>query len=182
MSVHAPASLLDIATRVLLLDPAASLGEVAKAAGIGRTTLHKLYPTRHDLLVALAHDALDVVERAYTEVGLDVPAEQALDALHRLVKETVPLGPRLEFLLRERTLDTDADLNVRYLRLDEPLLALVARAQHAGILRADLPDWWIVGSLAGAVYSAWEAIAFGRLAPLDAPDLVFTTFLRGVQP
>ncbi|RKT57018.1 hypothetical protein C8E97_5732 [Saccharothrix australiensis] len=40
MSVH----LLETATRVLPADPSASLGDVAKAAGIGRTTLHKRYP------------------------------------------------------------------------------------------------------------------------------------------
>ncbi len=46
-------SLLDVAAGVLVADPAASLAEVAKAAGIGRTTLHKQYATRDDLLCAV---------------------------------------------------------------------------------------------------------------------------------
>jgi AcrR family transcriptional regulator len=58
-------SLLQIATEVLVADPAASLGDVARAAGIGRTSLHKLYPTRHALLVALAEDGLDMLEHTY---------------------------------------------------------------------------------------------------------------------
>jgi hypothetical protein len=37
--------LLDVAAEVLVADPAASLAEVAVAAGIGRTTLHKHYAT-----------------------------------------------------------------------------------------------------------------------------------------
>jgi AcrR family transcriptional regulator len=100
---------LQTATEVLVADPAASLSDVARAAGIGRTTLHKLYPTRHALLVALARDALDLLEHTYREVGLDVDGEQAPAALRRLVTAVVPLGPRTEFLLRERSLDVEPD-------------------------------------------------------------------------
>ena len=45
--------LLDVAAAVLVSDPAASLAEVAEAAGIGRTTLHKHYATRDDLVRAV---------------------------------------------------------------------------------------------------------------------------------
>src|ERR1700689_5886322 len=43
-------SLLDVAAEVLVADPSASLTQVAEAAGIGRTTLHKQDATREDLL------------------------------------------------------------------------------------------------------------------------------------
>ena len=56
--------LLDIAATVLVSDPAASLAEVAEAAGIGRTTLHKYYATREDLVRAVGHRAIDLWEQA----------------------------------------------------------------------------------------------------------------------
>ncbi len=174
MSVH----LLETATRVLLTDPSASLGDVAKAAGIGRTTLHKRYPTRQDLVVALAESALDVVDEAVAGIDLTRPTHDVLD---RLVTTLVPLGPRLEFLLRFPGLEQDPRIAARLERLDQPFLAVVQAGQDTGRLRADLPAWWVLASLYAGVYSAWESIAAGRLAPLDAPKLVLTTVLKGVQ-
>lgn len=173
-------TLLDVATRVLLQSPTASLAEIAAAAGVSRTTLHQRYPTRQDLLVALALEAMDLVRQAYADARPDEGS--AREAIERVVDRMVPLGPRLEFLLRERSLDAEEEVNRRYADLDAPLVVLVTRGQAAGELRADLPAWWLVASLVGAVYAAWEAIADGRLAPRDATGLVLTSVLDGLAP
>ncbi|KJK51446.1 hypothetical protein UK23_06780 [Lentzea aerocolonigenes] len=171
MSVH----VLETATSVLLRDPTASLGEVAKAAGVGRTTLHKRFPTRSDLIHALATEALDLVDAAISSVdtGSDTAIEQ-------LVAKLVPLGPRVEFLLRFPNLRDDERLSMRLTVMDQPVIDLISRLQGTR-LRADLPAWWIAQTLYAGVYSAWEGIAAGRLAPLDAPGLVLTTFYQGVS-
>lgn len=174
-------TLLQTATEVLVVDPAASLSDVARAAGIGRTTLHKLYPTRHALLVALARDALDLLEQTYRAAGLDAPGAEAPAVLRRLVTAVIPLGPRLEFLLRERSLDAEPELTARVEALDAPVRDVVRRAQAAGVLRADLPDEWVVASMNALVYAAWELITVGRLAPVTAPELVMGTLLGGVE-
>lgn len=170
--------MLEAASRALLESPGASLAEVAAAAGVSRTTLHSRYATRQELLVALAHDAIDLVEQAYVAARLDEGTVR--DALRRVVEGTFPLAPRIAFLLRERSLDDDAELNARNEALDRPLHDLVERGQANGELRADLPAWWLVASILGTVYAAWEAIADGRLAPRDAPGLVLTSMLDGV--
>lgn len=180
-TVRSQPSLLQIATEVLVTDPAASLSEVATAAGIGRTTLHKLYPTRHTLLVALAHDALDLLERTDREVGLDVPGTQAPAVLRRLVAAVIPLGPRMAFLRRERSLDTEPELIARVKALDVPVRTLVGRAQAEGVFSADLPAEWVVASLNSLVFTAWALIAQGRIAPVAAPDLVMRTLLGGIE-
>lgn len=170
-----------MATEVLVADPAASLGDVAKAAGIGRTTLHKLYPTRHALLVALAHDALDLLERTDREAGLDdAPGAQAPEVLRRLVATTIPLGPRMAFLRRERSLDAEPELAARLEALDAPVRALVRRAQAEGVFRADLPDEWIVASLNSLIFAAWALIARGEIAPVAAPELMMRLLLGGI--
>jgi AcrR family transcriptional regulator len=175
------ATLLEIATRVLLVDPAASLGDVARAAGVSRTTLHSRFPTRHALLVALAHEAMDLVEAAYAAARLD-DGDDPAPALRRLVERVVPLGPRVLYLLRERSLDAEKNLVARYERLDAPVMALIRRARSAGRLRDDQPAWWMAATLFGVVATAWDAIAEGRLAPRDAPDLVLGTVLHGFAP
>ncbi|WP_208817652.1 TetR/AcrR family transcriptional regulator [Micromonospora echinofusca] len=174
------ATLLEVATRVLLVDPTASLGDVARAAGVSRTTLYARFPTRQALLVALASEAMDLVEQAYAAARLDDGAVE--QALRRLVELTVPLGSRVEFLLRERSLDIEPELVARYEQLDAPVIALMRRAQIAGQVRADLPAWWMATAVIGAVSTAWEAIADGRLAVRDAPSLVLDTVLSGFLP
>ncbi len=170
--------LLEVATKVFIATPTASLSDVAAAAGVSRTTLHSRFPTRQALLVALAQDAMDLIETAYADARPDqgpIP-----DAIHRVVERLIPLGPRVEFLLRERSLDSETELLRRYEELDRPLLALVERGQQDGTLRSDLPPWWVVSSFTSVVYGAWDAIAFGRLAPLDAPRLVTETVVWGL--
>jgi AcrR family transcriptional regulator len=171
--------LFPAATQVLLRQPTASLAEVAAAIGVSRTTLYSRFPTRQALLVGLAQAAMDLVEQAYVDADLDDAAVAA--SLLRVIERLVPLGQRVEFLLRERSLDDEPELVARYTALDRPLVAFVNRAQQAGVLRGDQPAWWIVASLTGAVYAAWEAIADGRLASRDAPALVLGTVLDGVR-
>ncbi len=171
MSVH----LLHTATSVLLRDPTASLGDVAKAAGVGRTTLHKRFPTRSDLIHALATEALDLVDAAISSVDTGSDA-----AIEQLIAKLVPLGPRVEFLLRFPNLRDDERLSTRLTIMDQPVIDLIVRLQGTR-LRADLPAWWITQMLYAGIYSAWEGIAAGRLAPLDAPGLVLTTFYQGVS-
>ena len=47
-------AILAAAVTVFARDPSAALGEVAAAAGVGRTTLHRYFAERSDLLAALA--------------------------------------------------------------------------------------------------------------------------------
>lgn len=147
---------------------------------MGRTSLYALYPTRHALLVALAEDALERLEATYEQAGLDVPGDQLSAALTRLVTAVIPLGPRMEFLLRERSLDVEPEITARVEALDRPLLALVARARDAGLIAARVPEEWVVASLNALVYAAWEQIAMGQLASKAAPELVVGTVLDGL--
>jgi AcrR family transcriptional regulator len=189
MDVHtrrvAQPGLLQVAAEVLVVDPRASLAEVAAAAGVGRTTLHKRYPTRDALLLAVAHDSVDRFAEALADSGIALlaphaTAADATDALRRLVAALVPLGARLEFLLRQPSLDDDPALAARIEGLDAPIEEFVLRAQRAGAVRNDAPVWWVVSTLYALTYSAWDGVAGGRLAALDAPDLAFRTVLAGI--
>ena len=169
-------TLLDIAAEVLVDDPAASLAEVASAAGIGRTTLHKQYATRDDLIRAVAHRALDVWDQAVSAASQADPG----GGLHALVTAMVPLGPQLAFLWRTPALEHVDEICVRLDALQERQLVLLSEARKLGILADHTPDWWQLRIIYAVVYSAAESIYDGTLAPLDAPGLAFDTLLRGV--
>jgi AcrR family transcriptional regulator len=185
MSVHSVAaprrtgrpSLLDIAAEVLVADPAASLAEVAEAAGIGRTTLHKHYATRDDLLGAVGHRAIDLWEEAVAGAG---GGEDPDGGLRRLVTAMIPIGPQLAFLWRTPAFDHLEELGERWLAVESRCVAVLKRAQDLGSLGAAVPDWWLTQTLYSIVYVAAESVRAGQLAPLDAPGLALGTFLHGL--
>src|SRR5215472_3324137 len=170
-------SLLDVAAEVLVADPAASLAEVAAAAGIGRTTLHKQYATRDDLLCAVGHRAIDLWEQAISQVsGID----DADGGLRATIAAMIPIGPQLAFLWRTPAFDHIAELDQRWTAAEARNLAVLKRAQDRGILTASVPDWWLLQTFYSIIYVAAESVGHGKLAPLDAPGLALGTFLHGV--
>jgi AcrR family transcriptional regulator len=168
---------LDVAAEVLVADPAASLAEVAAAAGIGRTTLHKHYATREDLLCAVGHRAIDLWEQAVDAAG---GADQPDGGLHALTTALIPIGPQLAFLWRTPAFDHIKDLDARWVAVEQRCLAVLKRAQDHRLLAAGLPDWWLMQTFYAVIYTAAESVRSGKLAPLDAPDLALRTFLHGV--
>jgi AcrR family transcriptional regulator len=167
--------LLDVAAEVLVADPAASLAEVAEAAGIGRTTLHKHYATRDDLLRAVGHRAIDLWEEALAEV-----ADGPDGGLLAIITSMVVVGSQLGFIWRTPALHRDRALKERSDGMQEATLAVLRRAQDRGVLAPGTPDWWLLDTFFSLIYVAAESVADGDLAPNDAPGLVTGTFLRGI--
>ena len=173
--------LLDAAVSYLVAHPRASLAQIAAAAGIGRTTLFKLFATRDQLEHAAAMRALSVCEAAISGAAEQLEAaEQGGDGgLRALVTALIPIGPQLTFIWRTGSVDMDEEVVRAYHRMDAALLGALASARQAGVLRADRPEWWLGQTLHALVYVAWESVQCGQLARLDAPDLVLDTLLGG---
>ena len=171
-------ALLDAATTVLTKDGAASLAEVASVAGVGRTTLHRYFPTRERLIRALVEDALDRVAEAIAEAEPD--RGPVLEALERVTDIVVPLGPSLAFLHAEPDVYHARDLIRRWYDALEPIARAVERGQADGTLRRDLPVKWVVDAYTGAILTAWDTADEGRIWLQDAPRLVMTTVFHGI--
>jgi AcrR family transcriptional regulator len=145
-------AILDAATAVLAKDPGASLGEIAVAAGVGRTTVHRYFPERSDLRTAVLTDVFEKIEAATERARLDEgPAPQALE---RLCQEYFELGDGLTLIFNDPQLmsgeewDDDSDA-------DRALLALVERGHAEGTLDPELEPRWIQQVLWSLLYSAW---------------------------
>lgn len=169
--------MLDVAVEVLVADPAASLAEVASAAGIGRTTLHKHFPTREDLLHAVGLRALSAWEAVVVAAGR---ADSPDGGLYAMVEATVPIGPYLAFLWRTPSFDHAPEINERLRGVQAQALAVLKRAQKRGVLRADIADFWLFQTFCSLVYTAAESVGSGHLAPRDAPRLVVDTMVGGL--
>lgn len=170
-------SLLDVAVEVLVAEPAASLAEVAQAAGIGRTTLHKHYATRDDLIRAVGHRAIDLCEEVIATAERSTADDGGLRAL---TEAMVPIGPYLAFLWRSPSLDRAEDIRERWCAVEPRALAVLKRAQVRGVLRGDAADFWLLQTFYSLVYVAADSIDSGHLAPRDAPELVVDTLIGGL--
>jgi len=172
--------LLDAAIRVLAQKPRATLAEIAEQAGLSRATLHRVFPSRADLMRAAARQSLDIVEAKVASLALDT--RPAADALAAVAGALVPMGSRFHFLVAEAWLDFDPEIGPRLDALNAGLLALVERARAEGVLRVTVSSLWQARAFDRLMYVGWEAIAAEELVPRDAVQAVLRLFLDGERP
>lgn len=177
--------ILQAVTAALVARPDASLAEIAQAVGIGRTTLHRMFPTREDVLTAAAEDAIAHLAAAYVECGIpdaftdttSVPA--SWNSFHSLIATLIPMGPRLQLLL---TLHSAGDAtSADYTELDAVMLRALERGRRLGALSSRGSASWAMEALYALIYVAWEQVDEGSLAMRDGADLVLETWRSGVD-
>ena len=165
---------LEHATRLLARDRGAAVEEIAHAAGVGRATLYRHFPTRMDLLAAIH-------ERAFEESAAAIAASRVAEgpatvALERLVAALLEVGDRYRFLLADDVLDLPDEHRAR---LRAPLLAVIDRGQASGELTRSLDPGWMLTAFGAVLIAAQREIAEGRLDRDDAPGVVTRTVLHG---
>lgn len=175
-STRRDADVLDAVITEVVRRPRATLAELAQAAGVGRTTLFHSYATRSALLQACGVHALTVVVERLEAV--DTGANDG--GLTALLDALIPVGPHLDFIWRTPTLEPTAVMEDLKSRYGHAVTAVVSAASAAGVLRADVPDWWAQQMLESVVYVAWERVDDGHLAPREAPALARRTLLKGL--
>lgn len=170
--------LLNAASELLATQPTASLADIADYARVGKATLHRYFPSREDLILALGYRALAMVSEAIA--GAEPERGGAVEALTRIIEALVPLGDKLHFLLSEPILDTHPDFTAADKATDAPVLAVIARGQEAGELRSDLSAAWMVHHLNYALFATWQSVHEGFVARREAARMLATTVLGGI--
>ncbi|MEZ2392086.1 TetR/AcrR family transcriptional regulator [bacterium RCC_150] len=119
-------AILDAALAVLPVNPKASLSDIAEKADVGRSTLHRHFNDRTDLVRALALYVRDLsnvaIDRAEPEVGTP------LAAIRRLVDGQFDLGPILVFLHEDPLVRTDPELHEQFGVGEDKLIMAITRA------------------------------------------------------
>lgn len=172
-------AVLDAATRLLAADPRASTQEIAAAAGISRTTLHRLFPSREALVEALGFLAIGRITEAFAAARLDegpVP-----DALLRLIDAVMPAVHQFVFLIGEPEIEENDQLLAGDQMVQSQLEALLRRGQAEGSIRSDLPVPWQAYALSGLLLGAAEATRRGAIAPRETSRLILESFLGGAS-
>lgn len=130
-------AILDAAMTVLAANPSAALGDVAAAAEVGRSTLHRYFAERTDLIHALAlhvHALSNAaIERAEPDCG------PAVDALRRVVESQLDIGAIVPFVYCNPTIAADPELAAELDTGDEAIVEVLNRVSTQGA--AGPPGW-----------------------------------------
>ncbi len=170
--------LFDAVARVLARQPGSSMQEIATAAGISRTTLHRAFGDRETLVEKLSAQVLAECERAFDAAEID--SAPPMEAFDRLLEHALTLAKAYSLLFAEphvyrvpRLVDEITEQETRLARFFE-------RGQRAGQFRPDLPPQWLAYSVGAQLEAIWWAIEDGHVGARDAGRLLHATILGGI--
>nr|WSW70282.1 TetR/AcrR family transcriptional regulator [Streptomyces sp. NBC_00995] len=167
------------AAALLTRKSTATMDEVARAAGIGRATLHRHFAGREALVRALEELGIQEFEAALDAAALDEGTTQ--EALRRFVAAIEPSAGLLSFLVTENQLFEGDGQNDGWDRLDARVAAFFRRGQERGEIRIDLTPAWLTEALYGLVSSAAWAVQAGRVAGQDFAYMIVELLLGGAH-
>ncbi|MEU1126782.1 TetR/AcrR family transcriptional regulator [Streptomyces sp. NPDC005899] len=157
----------------------ATMDEVARAAGIGRATLHRHFAGRDALIRALEDLGIQEFEAALDAAALGEGTAE--EGLRRLVTAVEPSAGLLSFLVTESQLFEGDQVNEGWSRLDARVSAFFRRGQERGELRIDLTPAWLTEALYGLISSCAWSVQVGRVAAQDFTHMIVELLLGGAR-
>jgi AcrR family transcriptional regulator len=171
-------AIIDAAVEVLARNPAASLGDVAAAANVGRTTLHRYFAERADLMTALREEAELRLIQAHLRAR--VTDDTGAAAIRRLCQEYFDLGDILSLMFTEQlAADTRSPETAR---CDGEFEAMISRGHHDGSVDRELPSSWVISLMWSQLYAGWAYMAEHGVTRHEALRLVLRSIAGAVAP
>lgn len=167
------------ALAIALVDnPRATLQQLAKATGIGRTTLYRYCRTREELIERLVAHAgsslLDALSAARVQEG---PPGSALS---RLIAQSLRHRELTCFLINFAREGNESELGMRQWQAWEGALDdFFGLGQAAGAFRADVTREALTEVFSALLIGLVEAERRGRVAGVSLAPYMETTFLNG---
>ncbi|GGH40264.1 hypothetical protein GCM10010921_12060 [Microbacterium album] len=143
---------------MLSADPSAPLGEVATRAGVSRSTLHRYFPERRALTLAIGSFTVEsyqeafVVARTEDGTGLEAFRRLCLELMERLDVLAWWMGPGLSAAGEDD--GTAADVPGPSDDDDERLHRLVARGREDASIDPQLSAEWVENLMWATLYAA----------------------------
>ncbi|KAF0845197.1 TetR/AcrR family transcriptional regulator [Nocardia caishijiensis] len=166
--------ILAVAGKELLRDPAASMEDIAVAAGMVRRTLYGHFPTREALVDGLREQAFEQVGRALDTIDIQrSPARAIAD----LTIALWPVGDEFRLLLRLDETQSCVRTTDRLDSVRRVVITLIERGQADGSISDDLPPFAVAAMLVAMVIALLNAKNDGEWAGADAAEVAGRTCL-----
>jgi AcrR family transcriptional regulator len=171
-------TILEAAERVLTRDPAATMEEIAAAAGVARTTVHRRFSTRETLIASLGGWASRQLEAAVDEARPDTAPP--LVALYQATANVLRVKFSWGFSMGT-ALAKGGEVEEIQCRMLDTCDRLFRRLRDSGALRADVDPVWARRVYYALIHEACQDV--GAESGPDADTLatqLINTLLRGV--
>ena len=169
------AAILRAAAEALNANPAASVEDIARAAGVTRQTVYAHFPSREALIEAVTERATAEVAAAFETAGLDdVPAPVALT---RLLDTGWRVAARYPFLWHLPSASAGQDRDRHGPVLDQ-MLAIIQRGQETGDFDKALSPSWLLTAALALGRAAEDEVKAGRMTTDQASHAVHHSYLR----
>lgn len=175
--VRTRAAILAATASVLADDRSATLPDIARAAGVGRTTVHRYFNDRESLVREATSDAVRILEAVLEGAGVD--DGPAVDAMRRVIAAMVAIGDRIVFLFGDpRVMES---LRPHQQPNGDVLVTrLIERGQRDGTFDSELPALWIKHALWSLVLRGCQDVRNGDLPTYAVTAAIIRTFEHGV--
>jgi AcrR family transcriptional regulator len=172
-------AILAAAASVLARDRAATLPDIAEAAGVGRTTLHRYFPDRESLIEAAVEDSIQAIYQSVAEAALH--QGPSMDAMRRAVGAMVAVGDRLMFVFGDPRVLQGYRAPDGVVPPSDPVLDLIERGQAEGAFDPEVSASWIQHVLWVLVYRGCEDADSGELPRHGITATVIRTLENGIH-
>ena len=171
-------AIVEAAFDVFSQNQAASLGDVAMRAGVGRATLHRHFPGRPELMRALAKIAIAELDDAVEQATENAKSYE--EGFRLSLFAIVPLANRQWFLANEG-LEADPEIAAVYDASLQELRDDVEAAKKEGAFDPNVPTAWIVEAYENLIYAAWSLVRSGEATPKQAAEFAWRTLSQGLK-
>ena len=167
--------ILKAAARLLADDPAVSMQRIADEAEVARPTVFRRFATKDALIEAILREAIEECEAALRQAA-DSGGDGAT-VLSELIVALARIGADYPVLL----VDT-ATGRVGASGMKDGLDAVIARGQHDGSVRSDLPASLLRNTVLGSLATTLRAARREGQSPTDVAVQLAELLTEGARP
>ncbi|MCV7193379.1 TetR/AcrR family transcriptional regulator [Mycolicibacterium brumae] len=166
-------AILDAAMSVLSANPAAPLADIATAADVGRSTLHRYFPERTDLIRALALHVHEISQAAIN--AADPASGTPAQALRRVVESQLDIGPIVANIYMDPNVLADPALLSHLDTGDDAIIDALQRASTGKV-----PPGWARRAFWALLEAGFDAARHDGMPRHEIVDAIMTSLTEGL--